>query len=1454
MQVLAASLACFLLVCAVLFLYYSVDGKMGIAFAPRYALTRLRIQITKALSFHGLLGGMKAIRGMQRDGFRRNCLAPHTPLALHYNHSAALQDPRDFGRRSPWKMLLDHEDEWEFILEPMRGTHRAKTFVIGGHVAHMHRVPVPSSWQMQGFQPPLYTNFEYPFGVNYPYLQGDNPCGYYRRKFIVPPRWVQEYRRIRLCISAAGPDVEVYINGTSVGYSQDSMTPSEFEISNLVYQNVENGSYENTIVLEVSRFAEGSWLEDQDHWWFSGVHRSVEIFAMPQVHICDYAVTTKFVKEDEDGHQGTPLRSLTENLLAKDEHEKEIIRSKSVESTPSKSSPSRLTSPSGRVSSPSGSVASQKSVGRALTISSIFGFSDDADGDVNAVYFAEHLDAEISVSVVVAAPAQMPADKESTIPGPPVLSQSAVRAVLYDHEQEICTLSVADAEDEDSVESPPGFPGGYPATFKYKRMALKGHVVAPRKWSHERVALYTLVLELYNVETTHVYHVEGCRVGFREVSIEDGVLKLNGRPIVVAGVNRHEHDPYTGKLVSEESMRRDIVLLKQHNFTAVRACHYPNNRRWYELCDEYGLLVLDEANCEAHGFVLTGMASLAMCDPLWKNEVIGRVAAMYERTKNHACVTLLSLGNECGYGPNTKAAFEWLRPRTTLPIQYENGAVDGDCSMLEGDGRQPIVTDVICPMYDSPAQIAAIAAEENRKDGSIKRQGQRPIILCEYGHAMGNSGGGLNVYWDLVWSGDRSKGHQRVQGGFIWDLVDQGLVVPKKPLPHGVLNSPAAVDQWKNGEGGKAENEVGPYWNDGSWGYGGSFGPDSGVRDRQFCCNGLVFPDRTPHPTMAVLKQLTAPIVFEDLDPEKVGRNGRDITVRYRNRYCFRSLSHVEFRYEVLVGEKTSPLVEGVVSGNAMSHKIDETPLYPGESSEFLLDLGLEIQNVYKEGAWLKVQARMRTNACGGMPAGHTIAERVYSLSPLPQASMVRGGPTADSTDLVSVQFDPTSDEYTVKVPGVYQATIGKSGTPSFSFSGHTSPSRNLVSSMKFLFYRPCLDNDLGGIELLSPGWRDWYRYLPRSLQRSFSYGTQWRGIGLNKVTSRLVASKYDPDTHTVALTENHMNPSGEVLFVTLTHFVFRSSHVRLDVEVRPKRLLGILPTLPRIGVEMKLPELTFGPQGGLIWCGGGPQEEYPDRKRGMTGVFGPLKVDGRDGGKSGGGLHTPYIYPSDSGQRTDVEWVAVGDPAHKAGLLVAHSSTDEPPAEVAPASGMGQWDSEGQADEAEAKKDSRYAGRRKKRPAGCSPGACTISASRYTVDEMDAAKLHVDLPRMDSPGALYKRKASDDPNLLPADCVYRPINLRIDTAYMGIGGDTSWCPQTHDQFLIHPLAEGTERAPGKWTFSLYLKPIPEEIYTSSGRDMLEADKMRERVYAFVTGEDSANRGTTSWMSFDTRR
>ena len=426
-------------------------------------------------------------------------------------------------------------------------------------------------------------------------------------------------------------------------------------------------------------------------------------------------------------------------------------------------------------------------------------------------------------------------------------------------------------------------------------------VEKPRLWSAEDPNLYDLVIHVQENKSGQEEFVHA-QTGFRTTEIRYGQLLVNGKPVLLKGVNRHEHDPVNGHVVSRASMEEDIRLMKAHNINAVRTSHYPNDPYWYQLCDQYGLYVVDEANIESHGMGYEPDRTPGN-NPVFKKSHLDRTIRMVERDKNHPSVIIWSLGNEAGDGVCFNATYDWIKANdATRPVHYERA---------EG-GRN---TDIFCPMYHPISNMKAYAREVRDK----------PLIQCEYAHSMGNSTGNLADYWELI------ETHDQLQGGFIWDWVDQGL------LAH-----------TEDGE---------PYY-----AFGGDFGPPNVPSDGNFCNNGLVFPDRTPQPALEEVKRIYQHISFNAV-PFTENR------VRISNRYFFTPLSRFDIHWRLMS------------EGRAIDRGVIVAPdLAPGQTRDFDLDFAREIMKVHTE-YFLELEAILRDDH-GLLRAGEVLARKQFALTP----------------------------------------------------------------------------------------------------------------------------------------------------------------------------------------------------------------------------------------------------------------------------------------------------------------------------------------------------------------------------------------------------------------------------------------------------------------------------------------
>ena len=613
---------------------------------------------------------------------------------------------------------------------------------------------VPANWEVNGYGTPIYVSAGYPFKIDPPYVTREpkrewttyeerNPTGQYRRTFNVPDSWTggQTFLRFEGVMSA----FYVWINGQRVGYSQGSMEPSEFNVTRYLQKG------ENQIAIEVYKYSDGSYLEDQDFWRFGGIHRDVLLYHTPDIRLRDVAI-----------------RSSMDGLLQ---------------------------------------VNPQFSV-----------YSRETGDDYRLV------------------------------------------ATLFDGNSPVCCDTVAANEVLDLAHKAARMNEWYPQRGhrKFNRMEMK--VANPHLWSAEDPYLYTLLMELKDVNGRTVERVAQ-KVGFRTIAIRGGQLLINGQPIKIRGVNRHEHDPYKARVMTEELMLKDLRLMKEAHINAVRLAHYPNCPRWYELCDSLGMYLMDEADCETHGLRGT-LAST----PDWGDAFLDRAIRMAERDKNHPSVIFWSLGNESGYGPNQAAMSAWLHEfDPTRPVHYEGAqgtaSIHSDMQRTEHD---PQTVDVISRFYPRVMQeylnpgIPEGSDKERAENARWERLveiahrtgdhcswegsdgGPRPVMTSEYAHSMGNALGNFKEYWDEI------NSTPRLLGGFIWDWVDQGIGRPSPlPLP---IKEGSKYSQGRINAGKTQDSKTKAFL------YGGDFGekPNHGA----FCLNGIIMADRTLTPKYYEVQQV----------------------------------------------------------------------------------------------------------------------------------------------------------------------------------------------------------------------------------------------------------------------------------------------------------------------------------------------------------------------------------------------------------------------------------------------------------------------------------------------------------------------------------------------------------------------------------------------------------------------
>lgn len=658
--------------------------------------------------------------------------------------------------------------------------------------------PVPAVWELNGYGDPVYTNIPYAwsrqFADNPPFIEErNNHVGSYRREVELPQAW--DGREVFFHMGSATSNLYLWVNGKFVGYSEDSKMGADFNITPYLKPG------KNLIAMQIFRWCDGSYLEDQDFWRLSGIGRDVYLYARPAQRFGDVRIVADFDASYRNG------------LLA----------------------------------------------------------------------------------VEVAG---------RNVPG------GSVKMVLSGKEGEFAPVT-AQLDSRDSC-----------------RLSMP--VKNVRKWSAEQPNLYSLVLTLYDASGKELETVRQ-RVGFRKVEMrpDKGQILVNGQPVLFKGVNRHEMDPLTGYVVSPERMIEDIRIMKENNINAVRTCHYPDDPLWYELCDIYGIYVISEANVESHGM---GYEEKTLAkEPSYLKAHLERNERMVRAFKNHPSILIWSLGNEAGDGPNFVECYKWVKAYDpTRPVQYERALLNDH-------------TDIYCPMYatydhmeqyaSGDALPAAVRTEDALVWGDVafgqggrspKQGSYRPLIQCEYAHAMGNSMGGFGEYWDLI------RKYPKLQGGFIWDFVDQGF---------------------------RKYNDRGDMF----YAYGGDYNPYD-PSDKNFNCNGLISPDRRPNPHMGEVRYYYQSVWTTPGDMDKG-------VLKVYNENFFTDLSDLYLEWELVNGPKGYVLSKGFVN---------QLPVAPQRTGTVALE-GYNLPGGSEDDLYLNVAYKLK-EATDLLPAGYPVARQQLAV------------------------------------------------------------------------------------------------------------------------------------------------------------------------------------------------------------------------------------------------------------------------------------------------------------------------------------------------------------------------------------------------------------------------------------------------------------------------------------------
>lgn len=880
-------------------------------------------------------------------------------------------------------------------------------------------IEVPSNWQLKGYDVPVYTNIPYPFveyqeiyGTNNnvkvvpPFIPHDwNPVGSYKRNFTFSSDWSS--KEVFLHFGAVSSAFYVWVNEQLVGYSQDSKVPAEFNITKYLKKG------DNSLAVEVYRWSDGSYLEDQDFFRLSGIQRTVYLHARPKTFIRDFF----------------------------------------------------------------------------------------AVGDLENGYNDGRLKLDVSLKGI----------GEAT-------SDLVVETSLFDGDKKIFNESkdVKVSDGKGDISFSKVFPG-------------------IKKWTAETPNLFSLVLTLKD-KTGNTLESVCSKVGFRKVEIINSQLLVNGVAIRIKGTNMHEHNEVTGHVVDEATVLKDIRLMKSNNINAVRTSHYPQQEFWYEMCDKYGLYLVDEADIESHGMGYDKDVTLAD-KPEWAAAHLDRMQRMVERDKNHPSIIIWSMGNEAGDGHNFLNGYKWIKGRdVTRPVQYERAE-----DQTNAPERH---TDIWCPMYPPISYIEAYA-----KDGKQ----DRPLIMCEYAHAMGNSTGNFQDYWDVI------EKYPKLQGGFIWDWVDQGLL--------------------KTSESGEK------YWT-----YGGDYGKPGMPSDGNFCLNGLVWPDRTPHPGLYEVKKVYQNVGFEAIDL----KSG---LIRVTNKFDFTNLSDFGFDWQVVSDGKV-----------LQSGKVPLPDFKPKAGLNVMIPVS-KIEPVPGAEYFLNMRVS-RSEEWNFVPEDNVYATAQFKLP-------VEAKPLSAKRDPLAALQTRTTDK-NLEVSGVDMKivfSLASGRLESFSYKG-----KNLISKgPEPDFWRPPTDNDYG-----------------YNMDKLLGV---WKKAGERSIVTKADIKQPEMDKVIVTFTYDIPDSDGKKIAGYASSFTIYGS-ADIIVKNQFSKLSDNIPEIPRMGMQMQLPEEFSN----LTWLGRGPHENYTDRKTSAeVGVYVSTAAD----------QYTPYIRPQENGYKTDTRWLTLTDD-NGTGILVS--------------------------------------------------------------------------------------------------------------------------------------------------------------------------------------------------------
>ncbi|MBS3807395.1 MAG: DUF4981 domain-containing protein [Bacteroidales bacterium] len=927
------------------------------------------------------------------DVLQVNKQAPHaTMMVFPSREQASVMHPE----RSPWYQTLNGRWQFKWSKNPAS---TPDGFQQNGYQTNgWDHIEVPSNWELEGFGTPIYSNVAYPFDISELRTPKEwNPVGSYRKWIKVPEDW--DGRRTYLHFEGVQSAFHLWVNGEKVGYSQGSRTPAEFDITD----HLQRGR--NLVAVQVYRWSDGSYLEDQDFWRLSGIFRDVYLWSTDRMHVRDFEVTSTLGDNYEHG-----VFQLTGEVLA------------------------------------------------------------DHSGKTASIEYA-----------------------------------------LYDERDQL--ILSRQLEKQTAHE---------PVAFSFPREEIEG--VTP--WNSEQPYLYDLYIHLKD-DQGNTLEVIPQKVGFRKVEIKNSRFWVNGRQVILRGVNRHEHSAQQGHYVTREDMIRDIQLMKRHNINAVRTSHYPNRPLWYKLCDQHGLFVIDEGNIETHGFGLNDNNKMSH-HPDWKESYLARVKRMVYRDRNHPSIVMWSLGNESGNGPNITQVYEWIKQADpSRPFHYEGST--------HGDG--PLNSDVYSKMYATPGWSKKLMEEHS----------DVPYMLCEYTHAMGNSNGGLQEYWDLIYADNNFI------GAFVWDWMDQGL---RQDVP----------EEYRASSG-----------RDHFLAYGGWWEEAKGIHhDGNFCMNGLLAADQTPHPGLVALKYHHQYVAVEPVNLEEG-------TFRITNRYHFSSLD-----------DKLSGRWKLKKNGETLqTGKLDDLHIQPGEDKMIALDLP---QIEASEGVEYFLNFSF-TNADNTFfaPAGYELAYEQFRMPASSFGKLKKLQTEAPQYRQEGNHVVVYSDDFSLRINKLTGQIL----------SYYARGDKLLEQGPEADFWRAPTDNDIGarrngqkGIPLLDI-WKD----AGEALMEEVSIDGQDHALNISMEGALI-------------------NINSQLV---MKYKVYGNGAVDVHIDYTPSD--QELPSfMPRFGTRM-----TLSPgYNRMIWYGPGPEPTYSDRNVAKVDIYGSTVAD----------EWVDYSKPQENGYKTEVRWV----------------------------------------------------------------------------------------------------------------------------------------------------------------------------------------------------------------------